>query len=483
VARKHAKEKDQLINGLLTLSLATKGRNLQMPGDGRYQPKDLKPWLGYDQWAGWLVIVEWCWLLTLAKIGVMPKAHAKLLTTERFIRLIQRITTTKQDAVEAKTRHDILALLELMRAVLPKTLHRWLHFGATSYDIISTAYALQANCTFTQAFWPKLCDLDEIWREKISDNAKVVQAGRTHLQTALPVTVGFWLANLHHRFLVSSLKALVLCQEIPGKFTGAVGTSSAQRALFKQKNAEAVLMEILGLPAAKISTQITPPEGMARFYFELVLLSGSLANLGEDVRILQASEFGEIMSASSSSSTMAHKKGNPISAENVSGMHTTVQAEFHKIMANLVSDLQRDLRGSSPMRSYSAVMVYVFKQVETAIRLLKSLKVDRRCCQKNFGEAKYLVMAELLHLALQREGCPDTHSLINQTVVPKAVSHGTNLAAAMDLAFRGEAEFVRYWKSVPEHIKQLLVHPEQYIGDAVLIAEREAQNGLSREMC
>lgn len=480
------KEKDMLINGLLALSTSTKGRNLQMPGDGRYQPEELKPYLGYDQWAGWLVTVEWCWLLTLARIGVMPKNHAKLLTPERLVRMIQKITTTKQDAVEAKTRHDILALLELMRACLPKTLHRWLHFGATSYDIISTAYALQAQYSYTQVFWPKLCDLDELWRQKIAEYAETVQAGRTHLQTALPVTIGFWLAGLHHRFLTSSLSALALSREIPGKFTGAVGTSAALRALIGEKhNAEAVLMEILGMNPAKISTQIAPPEGLARFYFELVLMSGGLANLGEDVRILQSSQFGELTSASSSSSTMAHKKANPISAENMAGMHTTVIAEFMKVMLNLVSDLQRDLRGSSPMRSFSAVMVYTYKQVETAIRLLKSLNVDIKQCQRNFGEAKYLVMAELLHLALQREGCPDTHTLVNKVIVPEATQHSMNLVESMEhqvASAKADAAFVKCWANVPESIKQLLLHPEQYVGDAVLIAEQEAQNGLSREL-
>src|SRR3989338_539806 len=116
-----------LLTGIIKSELPTvagqKGRNLFMPGDGRYQPDPLKPFLGYDMWAAFLIIVEWFWLETLATIGIMPAKDIILLTPERLIRLLMRITTTKQDAVERITRHDILALLQLIRQCLPKILH------------------------------------------------------------------------------------------------------------------------------------------------------------------------------------------------------------------------------------------------------------------------------------------------------------------------------------------------------------------------
>ncbi|EKD58608.1 MAG: hypothetical protein ACD_56C00090G0007, partial [uncultured bacterium] len=98
---------------------AKQARNLYMPGDGRYQPEELKAFLGYDQWASWLIIVEWFWMKTLAAIGVMPKEDAALLTEERLRTLLYAITTTQQDAKEKDTKHDILALLALMREHLP----------------------------------------------------------------------------------------------------------------------------------------------------------------------------------------------------------------------------------------------------------------------------------------------------------------------------------------------------------------------------
>ncbi|MEK7494363.1 MAG: hypothetical protein AAB615_00655, partial [Patescibacteria group bacterium] len=49
------------------------GRNLQMPGDGRYQPEELRSFLGYDQQASWLILVEYEWLQVLCELGVIPR--------------------------------------------------------------------------------------------------------------------------------------------------------------------------------------------------------------------------------------------------------------------------------------------------------------------------------------------------------------------------------------------------------------------------
>jgi len=433
--------------------------------------------LGYDQWASWLVIVEWFWLVTLAQIKVMPKEVAQLLTKERLIKLLRNITTTQQDAVEKETKHDIIALLQLMRQYLPKKLWPCLHLGATSYDIINTAYALQAQQTFGCVFWPKLCEVDAIWRQKIAENATVIQEGRTHLQPALPVTVGFWLAGLHNRFVSCARNVQRLAQEIPGKFSGAVGTSAAQKALFGKTRGEDVILAMLDLPKAQVSTQITPPEPMSRYYLELALMSGVFGNLGEDIRLLQSHWVGELVSASSSSSTMAHKKANPILAENICGMHVNILAEVQKTLLTLVSDLQRDLRWSSVMRSQSAVMVYGFQQLKTAGRLLNGLAVNRPRCDENFSKTDYVVMAELLHLALQQQGCEDSHQQVNQVIIPAAEKSRRSLAEEI-VACGVKIKTLKAWDKVPSRIVSLLKNPKRYLGEAIVIAKAEAENVL-----
>ncbi|MEI8360711.1 MAG: lyase family protein [bacterium] len=459
--------------------------NMTMPSDGRYQPSDLRPYLGYDQWASWLIIVEWAWLKTLAKKAVIPVAEASLLRPKLLSKMLQSITTTDQDSEEAKTKHDIIALTNLMKLHLPLPLHKWLHYCATSYDIICTAYALQYQVTFEQVLLPKMLELDQLWCKLIEDHAEVLQAGRTHLQTALPITVGFWLAQLHNRYVRNCRTSMLFADLVEGKFSGAVGTYASQVVMLKDSGLEKNLMQTLGLNTAPISTQISPPESMQEAYHSLMLLSGSLANLGEDVRILQSSAYQELISTSSTSSAMSHKTANPIAAEQLLGMHRTVISEYMLIAMNMVSDLQRDLSNSSCMRRYSSIMVYVYQQLLTAERLLKSLKVNIERCQKNLGLESHYLTAEILHLSMGLAGLPAAHEFVNEKIIGMVQSSGCSLADAMDIFCENSVDnnskaVGAAWGKVPEEVKSILYQPELYIGKAKELAKLEAKNYILR---
>jgi adenylosuccinate lyase len=452
-------------------------RNLQMPGDPHYQPDGLKAYLGYDQRVLWQVIVEWFWMVALATCGRMPPEHAELLTEELLWKLMRTITTTKVAKLERETtKHDILALLMLMRREMPKELHRWLHWGLTSYDIVSTAFALQAKWTFKNIFVPKIAKVDVAWRTQIKKTAATLQIGRTHLQDALPITAGAWLAVLHNRFQRSCRCAAGLADDIPGKYSGAVGTSAAIRVLAQGQDLEHAALMLLGLPGAMPATQITQPEGLVRFYGEITLLSAVLANLGDDVRHLQSSAIGEVTSASSTSSTMSHKTANPIAAENMEGMHVSVRAAYLKVLESVPSTLQRDLRHSNVMRSHGEVLVYTFQQLQTAERLFRSFAVNETRCRENFDRNGKLVVAELLHLSLQSAGYPGAHHFVNTKVIPAARANGNTLDKEMDIIVRrSRSKALRTaWAETSETVRHYLAHPEDYLGDAIATARTEA---------
>jgi adenylosuccinate lyase len=239
-------------------------------------------------------------------------------------------------------------------------------------------------------------------------------------------------------------------------------------------------MDMLSLPIANVTTQITPPEANARYYLELFLMSGILGNLGEDVRLLQSHWVGEIITAGSTSSTMAHKTSNPIIAEQDCGMHINVYAECQKVMFTLISDLQRDLRWSSVMRSYSAAMTYQYQQLKTTERLFKTMEINKTRCRNNFDLTAKIVMAELLHTALQQQGFYSSHEFVNKVIVPQARTCGNNLLVETEY-FANEhdnSDLTKAWKMVPANIKKMIATPERYIGNAVEISKKEAKNKL-----
>jgi adenylosuccinate lyase len=468
---------------LLIAAAQQPGRNLQMSGDPQYQPKDLQPYLGYDQRVGWQIIAEWAWMHILVQQGLFPEGVAKFLATETLAKLLQEITTTKVTELERRPEvgHDIIALLMLMREYLPPELHPVLHDCSTSYDPISTAFALQAKATFKDVFYPKAKSIDKIWRECIRENSRIIQVGRTHLQDGLPTTVGAWLAVLHCRFVKNVRRSAGAAAEIHGKWSGAIGRKNALKVFSRDYSLyEEAMMRTLGLPAPDLATQLPLPEGMERFYHEIVLVSASLANLGEDVRHLQASAIREVKTESSTSSAMSHKDSNPIAAENLAGMHVSVRAEFMKVLETMNSDLFRDLRYSNVMRGYSAVLVFAYQQLLTAHRLFKNFKVDKAQCLANFSRSGNLMVAELLHLYLQRKGYPGAHELVNKTIVPLARGSGNNLAKEMDIFVKvsQDEDLKQIWGGAPNQLLYHLCHPEEYIGDSIMIAEIELTNML-----
>jgi len=465
-------------------------RSLSLPMTERYwKNNDIKTFLGYDQLVLWQVVVEIMWLHFLKQIK-FADVHIK----DKDLKRLFSITTTMQDEVEKKgvgpkklgKGHDILALLQLIKMPLA-------HMGLTSYDTICTAHALMYAASFQKEIVPAMLNLDRLWREKIAENARVLQMGRTHFQNAIPIMVGFWLSMSHNRFQRNAKKADAACGELTGTITGAVGTSAALKALgiidcyerssFSNKASsyeEYFLCNMLGLGEPCISSQIVQPELLTRFFFELVMVSGSLANLGEDARILQGSAIKELQTESSSSSTMAHKDANPVVAENIAGTYTTILSDFMKPLQNQVSLLQRDLKGSGPMRDYTAIPAYVYLQILNETKLLKSMIINREQCRSNFEKDKYYVMGELLHLALNLAGMSDSHEFVNKEVVPYAKKAEVTLVDVVDylVGKGGDSRVRKYWSIVPDETKELLVHPERYTGLASEISYQQSRKKL-----
>src|SRR3989338_4601578 len=101
--------------------------NTALPGNPRYQPKDLVAFFGYDNLARTLVEVELAALRALGDALVIKEVDIALLTPEIEAKLLA-ITMSEVDKVEREiTKHDIRALVRLMQEILPVPLRGWVH--------------------------------------------------------------------------------------------------------------------------------------------------------------------------------------------------------------------------------------------------------------------------------------------------------------------------------------------------------------------
>ncbi len=132
-------------------------------------------------------------------VGIVPKAAA------RAIRKAARVENISLRAMRKEfdlTWNPILPLVNALRARLPESAAQWVHWGATSKNIMDTGSALQIQATYRVVY----AGLDRIERALVAIARKhrdTLMAARTHGQQAIPITLGYkvavWIEEfLHH---------------------------------------------------------------------------------------------------------------------------------------------------------------------------------------------------------------------------------------------------------------------------------------------
>lgn len=462
--------------------------NLSLPGNPRYQPKDLQAVFGYDNLFRAVAEVEIATLKTLGDIGIIPATDIASLTPAVEQQLLA-ITTSEVDEVEREvTRHDIRAWVRIAQSKVDPGLRRWIHVPLTSYDALDTARALQ----FVRGHQVVRRLTDKVvghFAAQVNSFAAQPQIGRTHGQHALPITVGFWFATILNRILANIQSANHAANRLVGKISGAVGVYNAQVGLgiaarSGDKTFEARVLEKLGLRAAPISTQVLPPEPLADYLFACIKLSAAFGQFGRDGRHLMRTEIGELgepfEKGQVGSSTMAHKR-NPINFENLEGTWLKNQAEFGKVLANLISEHQRDLVGSTIARDFPTIVVNLVSQLNILLReadgkpFIARIAVDDASLKRNFAAQGDAILAEPIYIALQMAGFDgDAHELVNHVAMPRAAERGVSLLEATQWALKQEAAD-DVWRKIPAETIAMLGKPESYTGAAAVKAREIAE--------
>lgn len=454
------------------------GLNLALPGNPRYQPKELQAIFGYDRLYWGVAQIEIALLKTLAEIGVIPPEEIALLTPEVEARLLA-ITSTAVKRVEDTTRHDILAWKEIAREIVPAPLNRWLHVFLTSYDAIGPGMVLHYRAAHRDVIVPGVQVVVRDLVELVRRYADLPQIGRTHGQHATPITVGFWLATLLQRVVTNADRLHGLADQFTGKITGPVGASNAVVALGIPERCgdttfEARVLNKVGLTPSRISTQILPPEPIAYYLHAVVMLTAAFGQLGRDCRQLARTEIAEItQNDGSTSSAMAHKQFNPITYENMEGMWLHAKNFYGLVWDALISEHQRDLVNSSLMRSWPAILVFLQVQLEALQRkrhnqtFLQRLNVNAHRCAENLKLKGGIVASEALYVALIMAGYQgNAHELVHKGIAPRAELAGCSIADALgEMAFEDQvlSEVV---SRIPPELIVLLRNPEEYTGNA-----------------
>lgn len=453
-----------------------------MVGHLRYQPAKLVGIFGYDFLYRPVIEFELAGLDVLADIGKIPAEVYALLTPDIRKKCLA-IATTLVDQREEITRHDIRSVVQLMQEILPDPLRPYVHVPFTSYNPIATAMSLSFLRAYQQCIAPDIRQTIMILSALARKHANTLMIGRTHLKHAVPITAGFWLANILHRIVYCSKKIDEAAAGLVGNAAGACGAHNAEVALELDKLCGDTPLDVrvlakLGLDKAPISGQIPPPEPVSAFLSACKEAAQAFGQLGEDWRHLMMDEIGEVSESAEPgavfSSTMAGKV-NPRWSEALAGM-----AKLAKWAFNLVEDcanslLQRDLVDTAPYRFFPLTIIFLAQQLQYLLKpsrktkkpILEGFVVNPEVCLRNFNVRSYRVMGELLYLSLQMYGLKgDGHKMVNDVLMPMSDKTEKPLIdSAIELSAK-DPNLAAAIANMPDRLKLILRDPKQYIGNA-----------------
>ncbi len=285
----------------------------------------------------------------MARLGAIPEQAARTIREkgDAAMAVFTEANTAEIDAIEAETRHDVIAFLTWLAQRIGED-SRFVHQGLTSSDVLDTCLSVQ----LTQAADLLLADLDLVLaalKKRAIEHKYTLTIGRSHGIHAEPTSFGLKLAGHYAEFARNRQRLVAARAEIATcAISGAVGTFA-----HVDPRVEEYVADKLGLIPEPASTQVIPRDRHAAFFATLGVIASGIERLATEVRHLQRSEVREaeefFHAGQKGSSAMPHKR-NPVLSENLCGLARLVRAAVIPAMENVALWHERDISHSSVER-------------------------------------------------------------------------------------------------------------------------------------
>jgi adenylosuccinate lyase len=402
------------------------------PLDFRYGRKEIKDVFGETSKLQYLLDVEAALARAHAAVGNISKKAAEEISKKASVKYV---TVKRVNEIEKETRHDIMAVTKALSEVCSGDAGKYVHLGATSYDIVDTANALQF-AEATDLIKAQVRELRMTLVGLAREYKNTIMAGRTHGQFSIPITFGLKMA-VYAMETDRHLERLHECKSrlLVGKMSGAVGSGAAmgKHALKIQE----LVMTDLKLGTEEAATQIVGRDRYIELLSVLANIASSMEKFATEIRNLQRSELGEVSEAFEAkkqvgSSTMPQKR-NPILCEQVCGIARVIRSFIIPAFENAIQWHERDLCNSSAERfilPHSLIMTdWIVFQMN---KVFRNLQVNPERMRQNLENSKGLPMAEAVMTKLVEKGMGrgDAHELV-RTCSLKAVSDDKQLLSVL----------------------------------------------------
>jgi 3-carboxy-cis,cis-muconate cycloisomerase len=401
-----------------------------------------------------------------AKAGVIPAAAAPLVEAKCRGELFDFQALASAAASAGNLAIPMVKQLTALVAGENPEAARYVHWGATSQDVIDTGLVLQLREALD---WmePQLRALGDALA-RLADRYRVrLMVARTLLQQALPTTFGLKAAG----WLDAVARHLMRLREIRGRdltlqFGGAAGTLAALRE--KGTAVASALAAELKLPQPDAPWH-SHRDRFAEIAAVLGLLAGTLGKIARDVALLMQTEVGEVREPPSNdrgrSSAMPHKH-NPVGSVVALAAATRLPGLVSTMLAAMTLDHERGVGGwHAEWETLADIVTLTGGSLLQMSGVVSELQIDGDAMLKNLQRSRGQIMAEAVATGLvERLGRADAYRIVEQACA-KAAADGIELRDAL-------ASDARVTQVLPISDLEWLLNPRNYLGSSEKLIDR-----------
>ncbi|MBW1850557.1 MAG: adenylosuccinate lyase family protein [Deltaproteobacteria bacterium] len=401
------------------------------------------------------------------EMGVIPQEAAEEIGRKAKLELLD-LESVHEGYLHS--RNSLMPLLSGLRRACAKGHGEYVHYGATTQDVIDTAEILEVRATVT-ILYRDLRVLEAICLKLAGNHRTTPMAARTHGQQALPTTLGLkvviWLGEIRRH--IERIKH-IFPRIAVGQLSGAVGTMAALGPQ-AMKIAKGTL-NLLGLEYSRVAWH-NARDNIGELASIFSLLVTTLAKIANEIFQLQKTEIGELMepvpAGSVASSTMPHKK-NPVICQRVVALSRHVRSLTGTIMESMAHEHERDGRCLwSEWLAVPQLCIYTGTALQYMLDVTSGLEVRADRMLANLHLQKNLITSEWLLFRLsstigKMRSLEKLHELSN-----KAMDTGTSFKEAV----MNDPEI---GSLIGREEMACLDQPERYLGHAVQIVEQAIED-------
>lgn len=343
-----------------------------------------------------------------ARCGLLPTEAATLIAAQCDASLYDPGAIGRAATLAGNPAIPLVKALTARVAGQDREAAKWVHFGATSQDVIDSGAALQYRAA-QELLAGRARRLADALAALACDHRDTPMIGRTFLQHAVPISFGVKAAQWLEPVL-DIAESWRRQPPLPVQLGGAAGTLAS---LGDDAAAVRSALGATGIPSH------TSRGALARSAAELGILTGHLGKIALDIGLMAQTEIGELAEPEApgkgGSSAMPHKR-NPVLCTLILAAAKRAPGLVATMLTCLPQEHERALGGwHAEWRSMAELYRIGGAALAQTLTLIEGLQVFPERMRANLDLTHGLVMAERVSLALApRLGREEAHHLLEE---------------------------------------------------------------------